>query len=206
MNNPKNLPLHSFHEAHGARFVPFGGWDMPVQYSSIIDEHKAVRETAGLFDVSHMGEVRVTGKEAASYLDRLLVNSIATSANGRAVYSPMCYENGSVVDDLIVYRIEEEEFLVCVNAANHAKDLEWMLGKAEKWGLAVCLTDESDAYALLALQGPRLLAYLKRAAFPESLNWDDSGTNAERWKEAATFASAGRVIPAKMDLSFSWSG
>ena len=166
MNNPKNLPLHSFHEAHGARFVPFGGWDMPVQYSSIIDEHKAVRETAGLFDVSHMGEVRVTGKEAASYLDRLLVNSIATSANGRAVYSPMCYENGSVVDDLIVYRIEEEEFLVCVNAANHAKDLEWMLGKAEKWGLAVCLTDESDAYALLALQGPKAASILEACGFP----------------------------------------
>ena len=206
MNNPKNLPLHLFHEAHGARFGSLGGWDMPVQYSSIIDEHKAVRETAGLFDVSHMGEVRVTEKEAASYLDRLPGQFNCHICKWPSSSSPMCYENGSVVDDLIVYRIEEEEFLVCVNAANHAKDLEWMLGKAEKWGLAVCLTDESDAYALLALSFPRLLAYLKRAVFPESLNWDDSGTNAERWKEAATFASAGRVIPAKMDLSFFWSG
>ena len=165
MNNPRKLPLHPFHEARGARFVPFGGWEMPVQYSSIIDEHKAVRKTAGLFDVSHMGEVRVTGKEAAAYLDRLLVNSIARSANARAVYSPMCYEDGGVVDDLIVYRIEEEEFLVCINAANHAKDLEWMHSKAEEWGLAVCLTDESDAYALLALQGPKAASILEACGF-----------------------------------------
>jgi aminomethyltransferase len=165
MNHPQKLPLHNFHETHGARFVPFGGWEMPVQYSSIIEEHKAVRGSAGLFDVSHMGEVQVTGKEAATYLDRLLVNSIANAANGRAIYSPMCYEEGGVVDDLIVYRIEEESFLVCINAANHAKDLEWMQSKAGEWGLAVDLKDESDAFALLALQGPKAATILEASGF-----------------------------------------
>ncbi|MGC6456014.1 MAG: glycine cleavage system aminomethyltransferase GcvT [Coraliomargaritaceae bacterium] len=161
MDNPRKLPLHPFHQAHGARFVPFGGWEMPVQYSSIIEEHKAVRNTAGLFDVSHMGEVRVTGADAADFLDRLLTNSIASAANGRAIYSPMCYEDGGVVDDLIVYRIDDEEFLVCVNAANQAKDLEWMHSKAKEWGTTATVRDESDAFALLALQGPKAAIILE---------------------------------------------
>ena len=165
MDTPQKLPLHSYHETHGARFVPFGGWEMPVQYGSIIEEHKAVRNAAGLFDVSHMGEVRVTGADAAAYLDRLLTNSIAEAANGRAIYSPMCYENGGVVDDLIVYRIAEADFLLCVNAANHAKDLAWMRNKAEEWETTATITDESDAYALLALQGPKAADILEASGF-----------------------------------------
>ncbi len=165
MTDSRRLPLHEFHAAHGARFVAFGGWEMPVQYSSIIEEHKAVRGAAGLFDVSHMGEVRVTGPGAAAYLDRLLVNSIGSAADGRAIYSPMCLEDGGVVDDLIVYRITAEEFLLCVNAANHAKDLAWMREKAALWGLDADLADVSDDFALLALQGPDAASILEACGF-----------------------------------------
>ncbi|MGB0334518.1 MAG: glycine cleavage system aminomethyltransferase GcvT [Opitutales bacterium] len=149
------LPLHDFHAAQGARFVAFGGWNMPVQYTSILEEHKAVREAAGLFDVSHMGEFYVSGSDAAVFLDRLLVNAIAEAPIGKAIYSPMCKSDGTVVDDLIVYRIREDEFLVCVNASNIEKDFGWFLKQAERWGLEVDVEDRSDEYALLALQGPK---------------------------------------------------
>lgn len=127
---------------------------MPVQYTSILEEHKAVRTGAGLFDVSHMGEFFVTGNEAAGFLDRLLVNRIATMKPGKAVYSPMCAEDGSVVDDLIVYRISSEEFLICVNASNIEKDLDWINRQAREWNSGVLIEDQSSEYCLLALQGP----------------------------------------------------
>lgn len=165
MPDPQQLPLRHLHASLGARFVTFGGWEMPVQYSSIIEEHKAVRQSAGLFDVSHMGEVHVTGPDATDYLDRLLVNSIGTAACGKAIYSPMCREDGGVVDDLIAYRISEDEFLLCLNAGNHTKDLEWMRARAEEWGLQVNLSDQSAAYALLALQGPEAASILEASGF-----------------------------------------
>ncbi|MGJ8637960.1 MAG: glycine cleavage system aminomethyltransferase GcvT [Opitutaceae bacterium] len=149
------IPLHNFHAEHGARFVNFGGWNMPVQYTSILEEHKAVRTAAGLFDVSHMGEFHVNGADAALFLDRLVVNSVRTAAVGKAVYSPMCMSNGGVVDDLIVYRTGDESFLVCVNASNTEKDFGWFLKQAERWGLDVQIEDHSDDYALLALQGSK---------------------------------------------------
>lgn len=124
MEDALNIPLHHFHAAHGARFVNFGGWNMPVQYSSILEEHTAVREAAGLFDVSHMGEFHVTGSDAERFLDQLVVNRIASAPNGKAIYSPMCASDGGVVDDLIVYRIAEDDFLVCVNASNIEKTLD----------------------------------------------------------------------------------
>jgi len=149
------IPLHDFHATQGARFVAFGGWNMPVQYTSILDEHKAVREAAGLFDVSHMGEFHVQGCDAALFLDRLLVNAIANAPVGKAVYSPMCNGEGTVVDDLIIYRTGADDFLVCVNASNIEKDFGWFLKQAERWGLEVEIEDHSDEYALLALQGPK---------------------------------------------------
>lgn len=149
------IPLHNFHAEHGARFVNFGGWNMPVQYTSILEEHKAVRTTAGLFDVSHMGEFHVFGADAALFLDRLVVNGVRKTPIGKAVYSPMCMSNGFVVDDLIIYRTGEEEFLVCVNASNIEKDFGWFLKQAERWGLDVMIEDHSEEYALLALQGPK---------------------------------------------------
>ncbi len=149
------IPLHDFHAAQGARFVAFGGWNMPVQYTSILEEHKAVREAAGLFDVSHMGEFFVNGSDAALFLDRLVVNAVAQAPVGRAVYSPMCNSEGTVVDDLIIYRVKEDAFLVCVNAGNIEKDFGWFLKQAERWGLDVEIEDHSDEFALLALQGPK---------------------------------------------------
>jgi aminomethyltransferase len=154
------IPLHDFHAAQGARFVAFGGWNMPVQYTSILEEHKAVREAAGLFDVSHMGEFHIHGSDAALFLDRLVTNAVAGAPVGKAVYSPMCNGQGTVVDDLIIYRTGEEAFLVCVNASNIEKDFGWFLKQAERWGLEVEIEDHSDEYALLALQGPKAEAIL----------------------------------------------
>lgn len=155
MSDIKNIPLHDFHAKHGARFVDFGGWNMPVQYSSILEEHQAVRQDAGFFDVSHMGEFLVQGDEAGLFLDQLLVNQIASAPIGKAVYSPMCAEDGSVVDDLIVYCISATDFLVCVNASNIDKDFAWFREKADVWQLDVTIKDQSSDFALLAIQGPK---------------------------------------------------
>jgi aminomethyltransferase len=163
MNALKNLPLHDFHDAHGARFVPFGDWNMPVQYAGILEEHRAVRESAGLFDVSHMGEFQVNGPDAAAFLDHLLVNAIANAPVGKAVYSPMCQANGGTVDDLIVYRSGKNEFLLCVNASNCAKDLAWIQKQLTESGMDLTVEDHTAHYALLALQGPKASAILLSA-------------------------------------------
>ena len=159
------IPLHDFHAEQGARFVDFGGWNMPVQYTGILEEHRAVRQSAGLFDVSHMGEFHVSGADSARFLDRLLVNSISTKAVGKAVYSPMCAEDGGVVDDLIVYRTAEDAFLVCVNASNIEKDFNWFVQQAERWALDVTIQNHSENYALLAVQGPKAEVILQSAGF-----------------------------------------
>ena len=167
MASALQIPLHDFHAAHGARFVAFGGWNMPVQYTSILDEHKAVREAAGLFDVSHMGEFHVQGSDAGLFLDQLVTNAVAKAPVGKAVYSPMCNGEGTVVDDLIIYRTEEDAFLVCVNAGNIEKDYGWFLKQAERWGLEVQIEDHSEEYALLALQGPKAEAILLAVGLEE---------------------------------------
>jgi aminomethyltransferase len=153
MSELKRTPLRDFHAAHGARLVDFAGWEMPVQYRSILEEHKAVRRAAGLFDVSHMGEIDVRGPDAMAFLNRLVTNDVAKLFPGRVLYSPMCYANGGVVDDLLVYMRAPEDFFLCVNASNVAKDLEWIREQAK--GFSVTITDRSDDYALLAVQGPR---------------------------------------------------
>ena len=155
MTDLKQIPLHNLHAQHRARFVDFGGWNMPVQYTSILEEHQAVRNEAGLFDVSHMGEFYVQGPDAEPFLDRLLVNNIASAPDGKAVYSPMCAEDGTVVDDLIVYRINPTDFFVCVNAGNIDKDFAWFQEKAKEWALDLTIEDQSSQYALLAIQGPK---------------------------------------------------
>jgi aminomethyltransferase len=165
MLNSLQVPLHDFHAKHGARFVPFGGWNMPVQYTSILQEHKAVREAAGLFDVSHMGEFTVEGPDAALFLDLLLVNHIKKAPDGKAIYSPMCQSDGGVIDDLIVYRITEEDFFVCVNASNSDKDFGWFLKQAARWKHDVEITDVSDEFCLLAVQGPKAEAILREVGF-----------------------------------------
>jgi aminomethyltransferase len=155
----KRTALRDFHAAHGARLVDFAGWEMPVQYRSILEEHKAVRRAAGLFDVSHMGEVDVRGPDAARFLNHLVTNDVAKLFPGRVLYSPMCYPNGGVVDDLLVYMRGAEDFFVCVNASNVAKDIAWMREHAA--GFNVTITDRSDDYALLAIQGPKAAAIVQ---------------------------------------------
>jgi aminomethyltransferase len=153
MADIKQSPLHVFHEENGARFVPFAGWEMPVQYTSILEEHRAVRETAGLFDVSHMGEVRVVGCHAEKYLNYLATNDITKLSDGKSLYSMLCYENGSVVDDVIITRFNEKDFFLCINAGNTDKDINWMHKQAKSVNCDV--KDETAQYALLALQGPK---------------------------------------------------
>jgi aminomethyltransferase len=148
----KRTPLYDRHVALGARMVDFGGWEMPQQYSSIRDEHFAVRKVAGLFDVSHMGRLRVEGDGAEDYLQRLLTNDIASVAPGHAIYSLMCREDGGVIDDLVVYRETPNRFLVVVNAANRDKDSEWMRAHLSR---GTTLHDISAELCLLAFQGPR---------------------------------------------------
>lgn len=154
----RRTPLYDTHVAAKARLVPFAGWEMPVQYAGVLPEVKAVREGAGLFDVSHMGRVRLSGRGALDYLQHLLVSDLAKlpSAGGMAQYSLMCLEAGGVIDDVIAYRIGPEEFVVVVNASNRAKDLAWM--RHHTAGFAVTLEDESDQTALLAVQGPKAVA------------------------------------------------
>jgi len=155
----RRTPLFGFNRQHGARFVDFGGWEMPVQYKSILEEHRAVRQRAGLFDVSHMGEVEVTGPEAARFLDRLVTNDVAQLFPGRVLYSTMCQPDGGVVDDLIIYCRGVDDFLVCVNASNADKDVAWIAEHAA--GFDCRVRNLSDDFALLALQGPASVAILQ---------------------------------------------
>jgi aminomethyltransferase len=145
--------------AHGGRIVDFAGWEMPVQYKGILAEHLAVRRAAGLFDVSHMGEVDVRGPAAAKFLNHLVTNDVAKLFPGRVLYSPMCYANGGVVDDLLVYMRGPEDFFLCINAGNIDKDLAWIREQAAKFD--VTITDRCADYALLALQGPRAAVILQ---------------------------------------------
>ncbi|MEE8147690.1 MAG: glycine cleavage system aminomethyltransferase GcvT [Longimicrobiales bacterium] len=145
-------PLYDRHVQGGARMVDFAGWQMPVQYAGLTAEHGAVRERAGLFDVSHMGEIRVRGSGAQDFLQRLTPNDVVRLTQGRAHYSALLTERGTYLDDLLVYRLGEEEFLLVVNAANTASDLEWIVSRLPD---GVEVEDASSDFALLALQGPK---------------------------------------------------
>jgi len=153
MSELKRTPLRDFHAAHGARLVDFAGWEMPVQYRSILEEHKAVRHAAGLFDVSHMGEVDVCGPDAGRFLNHLVTNDVSKLFPGRVLYSPMCHPDGGVVDDLLVTMRGPEDYLLCINAGNIATDLAWIRERAASFDVSI--TDRSDEYALVAVQGPR---------------------------------------------------
>src|SRR5689334_21826143 len=156
----KHTPLYEQHKALGARFVDFGGWEMPVQYSSILEEHQAVRTRAGLFDVSQMGEFKVEGSDATAFLNYLVPNDVSRLAIHRALYSQLCLPNGNTIDDLLVYRLAEQHYILVVNAANIAKDLAWVQGQAQHFK-DVTISDQSDTTALLALQGPVALSILQ---------------------------------------------
>jgi len=159
----KQTPLNAAHKALGARMVPFGGWEMPVQYAGVIEEHLAVRERAGLFDVSHMGEIEVRGPEALALVQRLTTNDASLLVDGQVQYSALCYSDGGVVDDVTLYRSSANHFLFCVNAANTDKDFAWMQEVHAASGLSgATLVNRSAEFAQLALQGPRAAAILAR--------------------------------------------
>lgn len=157
----RKTPLYSEHLAAGARVVEFAGWGLPVQYRSIVDEHCAVRRAAGLFDVSHMGEVEIEGSGAEALCARMLANDVRTLRPGRAQYSLLPNDDGGVVDDVIVYRLEAERFMICLNAANTEKDLAWI---GEHAAGSVRIRDRSAATALIAIQGPAAAGIVGRLA------------------------------------------
>ncbi len=152
----KKTPLNQVHRELGARMVDFGGWDMPVQYSGVIDEHLAVRQAAGLFDVSHMGEVEVTGPNALAFIQQLTINDVSKLVDGQIQYSALCYPEGGNVDDVTLYRFNDSRFLFCVNASNTDKDFAWMQKVlADSAMTDVTLNNRSAEFAQIALQGPK---------------------------------------------------
>src|SRR5665647_45270 len=163
----KKTPMYDCHIAAGGKPVPFAGYLLPIQYTTgIIAEHMAVRKQAGLFDVSHMGEVIYTGKDAVKNLNRLLTNDVALLHYGEICYSPMCNEEGGFVDDLIAYKMGDEKYMLVVNASNREKDVAWM--KEHLFG-DVRFEDISDATAEIALQGPNSTAILSKLTDAASL-------------------------------------
>ena len=160
-------PLYDAHVKAGGKIVPFAGYLLPVQYGTgVITEHMAVREKAGLFDVSHMGEVLCQGKDALANLQKLLTNDFTNMVDGQARYSPMCNENGGTVDDLIVYKRGDNDYFIVVNAANKDKDYQWMLD--HQFG-EVTFTDASSQYGQIALQGPKAMEILKKLTAEENI-------------------------------------
>ncbi len=154
----KRTALYDIHARLGAKIVEFGGYEMPVQYAGIIEEHKRVRETVGVFDVSHMGEVEIRGRDALAFVQKITVNDASKLAEGDVQYSAMCYEDGGIVDDLLVYKMADH-FMLVINAANISKDYEWM--QHHVFG-DVTLNNRSDDFSLIAVQGPQSLSTLQK--------------------------------------------
>src|SRR3954466_12292841 len=149
----KRTALHDRHASAGAKLVPFAGWEMPVQYTGIRSEHVAVRTGAGVFDVSHMGEIETAGPGAEAFLQRILSNDVSKIADNGAQYSVLTKEDGGVLDDLFTYKLGESHYLTVTNAANHFKDLAWFTKQAQSFD--VTLQDRLHDYAMLAVQGPK---------------------------------------------------
>lgn len=154
----KLTPLNEAHKRLGAKMVDFGGWQMPVQYQGIIEEHMAVRTKAGLFDVSHMGEVWISGEDALKFVQKMVTNDVAKMDKGQVQYAIFCNEKGGTVDDLLVYKMEENLYLLVVNAGNREKDVKWLVDNEEG---NILISDKSDDTAQLALQGPLALDILQ---------------------------------------------
>lgn len=155
----KQTPFYNIHQKEGAKLVDFAGYEMPVQYKGIKAEHKAVREAAGIFDVSHMGEFFIKGAKALDLIQRVTVNDAAKLVPGKAQYSCMCYEDGGIVDDLIIYMLDENDYMLVVNASNIEKDFDWI---SSQNSIGAELINRSDKFALLAVQGPKALEILQK--------------------------------------------
>jgi aminomethyltransferase len=156
----KRTPLYEQHQTLGARLVEFGGWEMPVQYTSILEEHQAVRTHAGLFDVSHMGEFKVEGPGALPFLQYLVPNDVSRLATGQALYTQLILPDGNTIDDLLIYHLADAHYMLVVNAANIEKDFAWVEEQAKNFK-DVQLSNQSDSTALLALQGPAAQSILQ---------------------------------------------
>jgi len=158
----QRTPLFERHREAGAKLVPFAGWEMPVEYDGVRSEHVAVRRDAGVFDVSHMGQVETRGRQADAFLQRVLSNDIRRIPEGGAQYSLLCREDGGVLDDLFTYRLADEHFLTVTNAANHASDFAWMCDRADDFDVDVL--DRAPDFAMLAVQGPGARAAVRSLA------------------------------------------
>ena len=155
----KKTALYDQHKELKAKLVPFGGWEMPIQYEGVLAEHKQVRNEAGLFDVSHMGEIKVMGPDAEKFLNSITINNIKKLSNGEGQYTALPNEKGGFVDDLIIYRLEDNNYLLCVNASNTEKDFDWISSQTKDFDVNV--TNESELWSQLALQGPKTMQVLK---------------------------------------------
>jgi aminomethyltransferase len=162
MSMLKRTPLFAAHQKLGAKLIDFGGWEMPVQYTSITDEHLAVRNAAGIFDISHMGEITASGAGAADFLNGILTNDIRKLAPGEGQYTLMCHERGGVIDDLYAYRLSEEVYLLVINASRIAADVAWTQARAAEFPRRddLRVTDASHQYAAVAVQGPRVAEFI----------------------------------------------
>lgn len=159
MQSLKRTPLFPLYVNYGAKVIDFGGWELPVQFSSIMEEHHAVRTKAGLFDVSHMGEVLIEGADATDFVQYLITNDITTIEKNQSQYAAMCYPDGGTVDDLLVYKLAADKYLLVINAANIEKDVDWILSNAKG---DVTIKNVSNTTAQLALQGPIAETVLQR--------------------------------------------
>ncbi len=168
MQELRRTPLYDQHVAAGARIVPFAGWEMPVQYEGVLAEHRAVRTDAGVFDVSHMGEIEVEGPRAEELLQRLLSNDLDRLATGQAQYTLLTNDAGGIIDDVIVYRTGEHRYLLVVNASNRDVDFDWLVGHEIRGS---DIRDVSDEYGLLAVQGPKALERLGLSPAP-AFTWE----------------------------------
>jgi aminomethyltransferase len=166
--NMKRTPLNAIHREWGGRMIEFGGWEMPVQYTSILEEHLAVRSGVGVFDISHMGEFEVSGAEAARFLNSVLTNDIAKLRPGWGQYSLLCHDQGGVIDDLYVFQLGRDQFLLIVNASRIDIDYAWLQKAAAAWaGQALDLRNASDQWAALAVQGPKTARFIDAVARPQ---------------------------------------
>ena len=186
----KKTHLYNTHLSLGGRMVEFGGWDMPVLYSSIIKEHKSVRASAGLFDISHMGEFLFEGPDAIKFLNIILTNDLSQLESGQGQYTLLCQDNGGVIDDLYAYRLEEDRFLLVVNASRIEIDWMWIRSQrnANYKSLDLDMTDISDNYSAMALQGPnssKILSFL----FPEILILQKNNISQISFNNEAIWAS-----------------
>lgn len=183
-SNLKQTPLTAWHAANGGRMVEYAGYEMPVQYQGVLKEHTNVREKVGLFDITHMGEIYVSGPGARAWISGLITNSLKTAEPGKVTYSAMCREDGGVLDDMLVYCLEEERWLIVCNAANHAKISRWLHDKVPAEG--VTLEDRSEVTGLIAVQGPDSKTLLKRLA-----NLDGQGHKVDELDFYTAFLCAG---------------